>query len=205
MAFEIQIIKWLQSTFSPTLNVAMSYIAFFSDFTIVLAVFFLFWVNKKRAYAVYFALTQGLSALIQKTLKAIIARPRPYVASSEIAGIFNASGTSFPSGHSITAMGVFLFVIYFIYSHSKSKKERTVFTVLGVGYLLLNAFNRMFLGQHFLTDILGGYAIMLVLCFVAYLLYKPYLKLYTLITNKLTTKCKKGVNNEQTQKTSSNS
>ena len=72
-------------------------------------------------------------------------------------------------------------MLFFIYSENRNKNERIAFTVLGVVYLLLNMFNRMYLGQHYLTDIIGGYLLMVAICSISYLLYKPYLKSYNFV------------------------
>ena len=178
MLFEIKIIEWLQSFSCTALDILTSFSAFFFDYTIIIAVFFLFYFNNKKAYATYYVGIQGLAAIVQTLAKKAFARPRPHIASDTVVSILTSDGYSFPSGHSVAAMGVFMFLMFFIYSENRNKNERITFTILGVIYLLLNMFNRMYLGQHYLTDILGGYLLMIAICSVSYLCFKSYAKAF---------------------------
>lgn len=185
MLFEIKIIEWLQSFSSTPLDVLTSVAAFFFDYSIIIAVFFLFYFNNKKAFAVYYVGVQCVAGLIQTLAKKIFMRPRPHVVADSVISILTSNGNSFPSGHSVAAMGVFMFLMFFIYSENRNRRERVVFTILGVIYLLLNAFNRMYLGQHYLTDILGGYLLMVAICSVSYLFYKSYAKFFNFIVSNL--------------------
>ena len=181
MLFELKIIEWLQSFSCAVLDILTSLSSYFFDYAIIIAVFFLFYFNNKKAYAGFYVIIQCVGAIVQKFAKMAFMRPRPHVASDTIVSILTSEGSSFPSGHSVAAMGVFMFVMFFIYSENRNKNERIAFTVLGVVYLLLNMFNRMYLGQHYLTDIIGGYLLMVAICSISYLLYKPYLKSYNFV------------------------
>lgn len=185
MLFEIKIIEWLQSFSCMALDILTSYASFFFDYTIIIAVFFLFYFNNKKAYAGYYVIVQGVGALVQVIAKKIFMRPRPYLVSDTIVSILTSDGSSFPSGHSVAAMGAFMFLVLFIYSENRNKNERITFTVLGIVYLLTNMFNRMYLGQHYLSDIIGGYLLMVAICSISYLLYKPYAKSYNFIFSNL--------------------
>ncbi|MBP3631008.1 MAG: phosphatase PAP2 family protein, partial [Clostridia bacterium] len=181
MLFEIKIIEWLQSFSCTALDVLTSLSSYFFDYAIIIAVFFLFYFNNKKAYAGYYVLIQGLGAMVQHLAKKVFMRPRPYLASDTVVSILTSEGSAFPSGHSVAAMGVFMFVMFFIYSENRNKNERITFTILGVLYLLFNMFNRMYLGQHYLTDILGGYLLMVAICSISYLAYKTYVKGYNFV------------------------
>lgn len=196
MAFEVKIIEWLQGFSTGVLDTVVAYGSFFFDYSIIVGVFLLFYLNNKKAYGWYFALVECISALIQVTAKKIFLRDRPYVANPSIRGIFLSNGTSFPSGHSLTAMIVFLFLIFFIFTQTRSKRERICWSALGVVYLLLNAFNRMYLGQHYLTDILGGYFLGIAICSVAFLLYKSYVRGYYQLCGNI----EKRINNRKDEK-----
>lgn len=163
MEFEAKIIRWLQSFSTPSLDYFMSFFSFLSDFLIIILFFVILLHFKEKMLAFYFVFAELFSALIQTTLKHIVNRPRPYVQYDDIRGIFNASGTSFPSGHSITAMCVVIFCVFLIIRNKPSVADKTALITASVIYLIWNMFNRMYLGQHFLTDILGGYIIEFVL------------------------------------------
>ena len=163
MEFEAKIIRWLQSFSTPSLDYFMSFFSFLSDFLVIILFFVILLHFKEKMLAFYFVIAELFSALIQTILKHIVNRPRPYMQYDDIRGIFNASGTSFPSGHSITAMCVVVFCVILIIKNKPSLADKITLIIVDVVYLIWNLFNRMYLGQHFLTDCLGGYIIELVL------------------------------------------
>lgn len=205
MLFEIKIIEWLQSFSSRPLDILTAYSSFFFDYAIIIAVFFLFYLNNKKCYATYYVVIQGVGAVIQHFAKLMFLRPRPHVASETVVSLLTSEGSSFPSGHSVAAMGVFMFVMFFIYSENRNKYERLGFTLLGVLFLIFNMFNRMYLGQHYLTDILGGYLLMVAICSISFLLYKPYQKMYNLIVGNIEKRLTKKNNSESKEKKTTNS
>lgn len=79
-----------------------------------------------------------------------------------VPGIFlNRGQTSFPSGHTMAAFG--LFTTLTLMAGKKRKGATTLFAVLAIGA----GVSRVFLAQHFLIDVLGGAVLgMLVSTFV---------------------------------------
>lgn len=64
---------------------------------------------------------------------------------------------SFPSGHSTTAMALYGLLTYFLMRNSKSARQRITVFLMGVIIVLLVGFSRIYLGVHFLSDVLGGF------------------------------------------------
>lgn len=187
MGFEADIIRWLQSFSCASLDYFMSFFSFLSDFLIIILFFIILLHFKEKMLAIYFVIAELFSALVQTILKLIIKRPRPYVQYDDIRGIFNASGTSFPSGHSITAMCVVVFCIFLIIKNKPSIHDKVLLFSFCVLYLIWNMFNRMYLGQHFLTDVLAGYVISAILGVVYYILLPKFEKFYEKIASSLYT------------------
>jgi undecaprenyl-diphosphatase len=110
----------------------------------VLSVLFLF-INIYIGIALIIALLSQI--VLQKILKQMFHRKRPYVAHDDILFIMSPPDRfSFPSGH---AAGAFVFVFVFHY----------LFPVLFIPMLILAsiiAFSRMYLGLHYPSDILAG-------------------------------------------------
>ncbi len=88
-------------------------------------------------------------------IKIIINRPRPIV---DIAYYIETS-QSFPSGHATIAMAFFGFVTYYLIHHSAMRNKRSIILVLGTLLVILIGFSRLYLGVHFLSDVLGGFLI----------------------------------------------
>ena len=173
---EQNIIMWLQSHSSKFLDLfftAHSHLVSWIGVVFFLLVIFLF-INKKFAlvYGVGFGITIGINYLI----KVLVARPRPYVASEQIVNKLSTIGHSFPSGHSVSTMFMVLMFLalfnllrnqkrYNLLRNQKrynlfNKKWFKVLTYVICSLLLVTtAFARMYLGQHYISDILAGFIV----------------------------------------------
>ena len=86
-------------------------------------------------------------------IKILINRGRPI---ADIAYYLETSG-SFPSGHSAIAMAFFGFVTYYIVHHITGGNKKSIITLIGALLILLIGFSRLYLGVHFLSDVIGGF------------------------------------------------
>lgn len=74
-------------------------------------------------------------------------------------GVLLESTASFPSGHATAAVALFGFIIYFLWNNLKSDFWRKFFFVSGLILILLIGFSRLYLGVHYLSDVLGGFLV----------------------------------------------
>lgn len=163
MLFERDIIVFLQSLSSPILDAIFKITAYCFDWPMVVIVSLVFLCSKRYKHALRFLILETSGLIVQLILKSIINRPRPYITYPEILNILPANNSSFPSGHAITCMMAVLFLFVLIKnSDFKRLSKITLNIILGFA-LVLCGLNRMYLGQHYLTDVLGGYLIALVL------------------------------------------
>lgn len=91
----------------------------------------------------------GVLNLIAKQL---INRARP-----EFMPLLDQDGFSFPSGHTMATVSLCGIIIYFCYLYVKQTSGRVVILVTSIGLSILMGMSRIYLGVHFLTDIIGGF------------------------------------------------
>ena len=122
-------------------------------FLIILTiVLFLVIKNKKIGASIFSNLV--IVTVLNQLLKNILQRPRP----TEFR-IIEETGYSFPSGHSMTSMAFYGYLIYLIYKYVKNKYVKWISIVL-LGILICSiGISRIYLGVHYTSDVLGGFLI----------------------------------------------
>ena len=100
-------------------------------------------------------LTSLISGVTNETVKYLIQRPRP---AADLVDVFEVlTSYSFPSGHVMFYTSLFGFIWYVAYRMLKQSLTRSL--VLGIfGTLVtLIGVSRIYLGQHWASDVLGAY------------------------------------------------
>jgi undecaprenyl-diphosphatase len=87
--------------------------------------------------------------LVDDGLKRVFHRERPEP-------VFYHLGYSFPSGHAFSAVVVCGMIAYFVSRHGGTGRRIAAWTIAVIAMLLIG-FSRIYLRQHYLTDVLGGY------------------------------------------------
>ena len=155
---------------SEPLTVIMKVITNLSSAYVLIAIAIgslLFIKNKKVGVCVTSNLV--IATLLNQLLKYIIQRPRP-----EGYRLIAESGYSFPSGHSMVSMAFYGFIIYLIWKMVKNKRIKYVACGI-LGFLIpMIGFSRIYLGVHYASDVIGGFAISIV-----------YLLLFTNVTRSI--------------------
>jgi undecaprenyl-diphosphatase len=90
--------------------------------------------------------------LLSRVLKAAFHRPRPEV----FFGLPLAENYSFPSGHALVST-VFYGLLAFLLAASYPHRRGAIAAALAI-FALMIGFSRVYLGYHYPTDILGGWA-----------------------------------------------
>ena len=96
----------------------------------------------------------GGSVMFILLLKALFARPRPYFEQPLLLETYY----SFPSGHAMEAVVLYGTLAYFAVLALRTWRARAA-VILGTSLLvLLIGFSRMYLGVHYFSDVVAGYA-----------------------------------------------
>lgn len=136
--------------------------------------------------AILLALGILFAVMLNIGLKGLYMRERPF---ADFRWMDEVS-TSFPSGHSTAAGFMYSFLMYIIY-HSKLKKSSQNI-LMGACLVLipLVLFSRTILGVHYLSDVLAGFSVGIMVSCLCMLLYKVCVK-YEFMTEGLLDKIKK--------------
>jgi len=127
------------------------------------------YLRTKNIYKlIIFAVITISQSLIVNFIQIVIQRPRPFVISDIVyLGSNIPTAFSFPSGHT-----TFAFFLAYLATHIfQLSKVQTVIVYL---IALLIAFSRLYLGAHYILDIVGG---MLLGTLLAMVTFKIYLKI----------------------------
>jgi undecaprenyl-diphosphatase len=156
---DVQVTRALQSLGSPFFSELMNMIswpgfapqAFLISALVVLAlyVFGFHW----EAVAAVFAAT--LPQAINMIVKDAIQRPRPTVDLVDVFRILDSY--SFPSGHVMFYLGFFGFLWFLAYTLLKRSWLRTSLLILLGTFIALVGISRIYLGQHWASDVVGAY------------------------------------------------
>ena len=157
----MEFLYWLESLRTPWLTKLMLAVTELGGETAFLALaLIVFWcVDKRNGY--YLMSVGFISTIMNQFLKLFCRIPRPWVQDPEFhaveEAIPEATGYSFPSGHSQSSVGVFGCLAV--------TAKKTWMRVLCIALMVLVPFSRMYLGVHTPADVLVGAAISLALVF----------------------------------------
>lgn len=168
---EIEIVKWFQSFSNNFLDVLNCGLTRFGEDIFFMCVFMLLYWCVSYGNAFKFALFYVTSVAVNTVIKSFVKRPRPWMASEEVINKLPASGFSFPSGHSQSVSSITTFLTYNVYKSKTHDGVKISAVVVSVVLCIIVALSRLYLGQHYLTDVLTGLClgtlVMLALLFIS--------------------------------------
>lgn len=114
------------------------------------------WLARRRREALLLALGLAVLPLLQHGLKELVDRPRP---SEELVDLrVGFSSPSFPSGHVMSAALLYGFLLYLSLRVEASRWLRAAVGAVALFMLVLSGPANVYVGVHWPSDVLGGYA-----------------------------------------------
>ena len=163
IAIDVTVTREFQENQSPWLQyamVAVSYMgneSFLSLGLIILAIVLL-WIVDLRLEAVMVAAVSTASSILNWLIKYIVGRPRP--TSNLVDVIQQAGGQSFPSGHVMAYVAFWGLLFSFgIILFKGNHWWRTALLISSGLFVVLVGPSRIYLGDHWASDVLGAYLI----------------------------------------------
>ena len=127
-----------------------------------IAVSIALWIYKKRSMIFPLFLAAAGSGIMTVIVKYWVDRTRPDVSLA----VYLEYGPSFPSAHAVLIMAFFGFLIYLLWKLDRNLDVGRLKSIMKIGLsvifvlvILLVGFSRLYLGVHYLTDVLAGYLV----------------------------------------------
>lgn len=126
----------------------------FFDFSLYFILLYLFvswfvFLRKGERYAGLFIFVNGLGSISVYALKSFFSIARP------VGGVIDAFSSSFPSFHATQSTVFFLMLIY-IFREKLDGFSKFLLYFISMLMILLVSFSRIYLGVHWLSDVLFG-------------------------------------------------
>ena len=142
---------------TPAFSSFIEFITFFASrhfltpAALLLVGYFLF-IQKHRWYSLKVPVVALGSITLNVVLKYFFDRPRP------LGPLAEASGLSFPSGHSMVAASFYGLLIYLVWHNVKNVALRNFLIGFLVVFVIFIGFSRIYLRVHYATDVIAGFA-----------------------------------------------
>ena len=112
------------------------------------------WLRHERLLFITWLAAFVGGSVLDQTLKFLFHRPRPTFQTP----IIVAHGFSFPSGHSMGSLIGFGMLAYLALRVTRRESLRTAIVIVAVALIVAIGLSRLYLGVHFFSDVVAGYA-----------------------------------------------
>lgn len=155
--FDVIVLEYIHShTTNPVIFAIMKFISFIGSGYFLfplLSVAIIYMLIKKKYYIPKILLASSLGCwVLNYILKLLINRTRPLDFF-----LVEQGGLSYPSGHSMVSMCMYLTFAYLICKDEYFKDKKKIIYAAAILDVLLMGVSRMYLGVHWPTDIIGGF------------------------------------------------
>ncbi len=127
---------------------------------VILAIFLL-WIWGRGRFTLSLVVAIAGAELFTTLGKIVLHRPRPDIA------YYVEHGFAFPSGHATIAVAFYGFCAYILVRTAPSWSRKVAYAVSAISLIALIGVSRIYLGVHYVSDVLAGYAVGLLWLLIA--------------------------------------
>lgn len=161
LALDLEITRWLQSFRNPGLDLFMLFIGIPHFYPQVIplniAVILILFIFRLKWEALTMTIVGALVGITSTLLRYGIDRPRPTPNLVWVAQEIEKGHYGFPSGHTFGGIAIFGFIGFVGFLLLRPSAMRTVLVWTYAIYILLIGISRIYAGEHWASDVLGGY------------------------------------------------
>ena len=136
-----------------TLMEGITYLGNWQSVTIV-CLLLLAYDKTRIPFGVLGATVAITDSLLNKGLKMLFERARP----DDILPLIEQGGYSFPSGHAVTSMAFYGILLFLVQTRMEDRKKANALSLVLLLLIVLIGPSRIYLGVHYPTDVLAGWA-----------------------------------------------
>ena len=151
---DTHILNYIRNFVNDDLTTFMKFITSFCSPVVMITIAIILVIILKRKNITVLIFGNMIFVIILNfILKLIFSRQRPlsYM-------LIDESGYSFPSGHSMVGIAFYGMIIYITYKLIKKVWLRRIFTISLAVLIALIGFSRIYLGVHYPSDVIAGFA-----------------------------------------------
>lgn len=155
------------------LNTLMEGITYLGNWQSIVIVSLLLLASDKTrmTYGIPAASIALTETILNKGLKQIFERARP----DDVLPLIDQGGYAFPSGHAAASMAFYGILLFLIQTRLEDKKKANRLSAVLVLLITLIGPSRIYLGVHYPTDVLAGWAEGIFVATAVYMLFTKYL------------------------------
>lgn len=165
---------WLPKFINPNRELGELFYSFtvlgdtIPDVIIISALVLLPITSKKVGIPV--ACTAITSTLLNKIIKNIVARPRP------LDKLLEVSSFSFPSGHAMNNMAIYLMLFFCILPYCKTKLQKGITLAVLLVFPIMMGISRIYFNVHYFSDVVCGWCIGAIVAILFSEIFKKVIK-----------------------------
>ncbi len=159
---------------SPGITKALIFFTYLGNWQVIvglwIAAVIILGLLRKRRELIFLVMVLTSGVIIRTLAKLLFHRQRP---DASLALIFE-NGYAFPSGHALMSVIFYGAITYFVYKLCKKKWQKIILSIVFVALIFLIGFSRIYLGVHWISDVIAGWLMGFSILAFFILIFKKY-------------------------------